>query len=223
MKMLDYLLAPVALVGLVATGWWGLYQSPQRPANLAAQLEQDANAALARNGYDWAHVRMNGQRAVLTGAAPSEDAAMAAAETILHSAWTGGVVMGGVTVVEVAVDPGLPVSPFSWRAQKLADGRIILSGHVPSRMIASQIEAEATRLSGGQAPENRMEVAAGAPGGNWQGVARFGLALLSELDNGDVRLSTTRCVLAVWKPTRRSGHACRRRSPRWQRLIAARR
>ncbi|MBD3770348.1 MAG: BON domain-containing protein [Rhodobacterales bacterium] len=188
MKMLDYLLAPVALVGLVATGWWGLYQSPQRPANLAAQLEQDANAALARNGYDWAHVRMNGQRAVLTGAAPSEDAAMAAAETILHSAWTGGVVVGGVTVVEVAVDPGLPVSPFSWRAQKLADGRIILSGHVPSRMIASQIEAEATRLSGGQAPENRMEVAAGAPGGNWQGVARFGLALLSELDSGDVRL-----------------------------------
>ena len=80
MKMLDYLLAPVALAGLVATGWWGLYQSPQRPANLAAQLEQDANAALARNGYDWAHVRMNGQRAVLKGAAPSEDAAMAAAE-----------------------------------------------------------------------------------------------------------------------------------------------
>ena len=78
MKMLDYLLAPVALAGLVATGWWGLYQSPQRPANLAAQLEQDANAALARNGYDWAHVRMNGQRAVLKGAAPSEDAAMAA-------------------------------------------------------------------------------------------------------------------------------------------------
>ena len=164
MKMLDYLLAPVALAGLVATGWWGLYQSPQRPANLAAQLEQDANAALARNGYDWAHVRMNGQRAVLKGAAPSEDAAMAAAETVLRAAWSGGVVIGGVTVVEVAVDPGEPVSPFVWRAEKLADGRIILSGHVPSRMIASQIEAEATRLSRGQSPENHMEVAAGAPG-----------------------------------------------------------
>lgn len=189
MKMLDYLLAPVALVGLVATGWWGLYQSPQRPANLAAQLEQDANAALARNGYDWAHVRMNGQRAVLKGAAPSDDAAMAAAETILRSTWGGGVVVGGVTVVEVAVDPGKPVSPFVWRAEKLADGRIILSGHVPSRMIASQIEAEATRLSRGQTPENRMEVAAGAPGGNWQGVARFGLGLLMELDSGEVRLS----------------------------------
>ena len=139
MKMLDYLLAPVALAGLVATGWWGLYQSPQRPANLAVQLEQDANAALARNGYDWAHVRMNGQRAVLKGAAPSDDAAMAAAETVLHSGWGGGVILGGVTVVEVAVDPGLPVSPFVWRAQKLPDGHIILSGNVPSRMIASQI------------------------------------------------------------------------------------
>lgn len=189
MKMLDYLLAPVALVGLVATGWWGLYQSPQRPANLAAQLEQDANAALARNGYDWAHVRMNGQRAVLKGAAPSEDAAMAAAETVLRSEWGGGVVVGGVTVVEVAVDPGLPVSPFVWRAEKLADGHIILSGHVPSRMIASQIEAEAERLSGGEMPENRMEVAAGAPGGNWQGVARFSLGILSDLDQGKVRLT----------------------------------
>ena len=188
MKMLDYLLAPVALVGLVATGWWGLYQSPQRPANLAVQLEQDANAALARNGYDWAHVRMNGQRAVLKGAAPSEDAAMAAAETVLRSTWGGGVVVGGVTVVEVAVDPGKPVSPFIWRAEKLADGRIILSGHVPSRMTASQIEAEATRLSRGQSPENNMIVAAGAPGGNWQGVARFGLGLLSELDSGEIRL-----------------------------------
>ena len=189
MRVLDYLLAPVALAGLVATGWWGLYQSPQRPANLAAQLEQDANAALARNGYDWAHVRMNGQRAVLKGAAPSEDAAMAAAETVLRAAWSGGVVIGGVTVVEVAVDPGEPVSPFVWRAEKLADGRIILSGHVPSPMIASQIEAEATRLSRGQSPENHMEVAAGAPGGNWQGVARFGLGLLTELDSGEVRLS----------------------------------
>ena len=189
MKMLDYLLAPVALVGLVATGWWGLYQSPQRPANLAAQLEQDANAALARNGYEWAHVRMNGQRAVLKGAAPSDDAAMAAAETVLRSAWGGGVVVGGVTVVEVAVDPGRPVTPFAWQAQKLPDGHIILSGHVPSRMIASQIEAEAARLSGGLAPENRMEVAAGAPGGNWQGVARFGLGILSDLDEGEVRLT----------------------------------
>jgi OOP family OmpA-OmpF porin len=55
-------------------------------------------------------------------------------------------------------------------------------------MIASQIETEAARLSGGQLPENHMEVAAGAPGGNWQGVARFGLGLLSELDSGEVRL-----------------------------------
>ncbi|KCZ84028.1 hypothetical protein HAD_00075 [Hyphomonas adhaerens MHS-3] len=189
MRVLDYLLAPVALAGLVATGWWGLYQSPQRPANLAVQLEQDANAALARNGYDWAHVRMNGQRAVLKGAAPSDDAAMAAAETVLHSGWGGGVIVGGVTVVEVAVDPGLPVSPFVWRAQKLPDGHIILSGNVPSRMIASQIVAEAEKLSAGEAPENRMEVAAGAPGGNWQGVARFGLSMLSDLDRGEVRLT----------------------------------
>jgi OOP family OmpA-OmpF porin len=188
MKMLDYLFALIALAGLLATGWWGLYQSPQRPANLAAQLEQDANATLTQKGFDWAHVRMNGQRAVLLGAAPSDDAAMDAAEAVLHAAWGGGVILGGVTVVEVAVDPARPVSPYVWRAEKMPDGRIVLSGHVPSRRIAEQVEAEATRLSEGVPPESHMQVAAGSPGGNWQGVARFGLDLLDELESGEVRL-----------------------------------
>lgn len=187
--MLDYLFAPVALAGLVATGWWGLYQSPQRPANLAAQLEQDANATLAANGYDWAHVRMKGQRAVLTGAAPSDDAAMAAAELVLRSAGPGGVVAGGITVVQVSVTPGIPVSPFVWRAELTPEGTYILSGHVPSRRIAAQIEAAATELAGGRVPESHMDVAAGWPGGNWQGVARFGLEVLSQTESGEVRLA----------------------------------
>lgn len=188
MRLLDYLFAPIALAGLVATGWWGLYQSPQRPANLAAQLEQKANAVLVANGYDWARVRMNGQRAVLTGPAPSEDAVMGAAKAVLHSAWSGGVVIGGVTVVEVAVEPGTPVSPFEWRAAKTPDGAWILSGHVPSRRIAEQIEAETARLSGGTSPKSSMKVAPGAPGGNWQGVARFGLEILARAESGEVRL-----------------------------------
>ena len=214
MKMLDYLFAPVALAGLVATGWWGLYQSPQRPANLAAQLEQDANAALVRNGYDWAHVRMNGQRAVLLGAAPSEDAAMDAAGTVLHSAWGGGVVLGGVTVVEVAVDPGRPVSPFAWRAVKTPEGAYILTGHVPSRRIATQIADEATRLAGGLSPQTDMHVAAGSPGGNWQGVARFGLDMLAEADAGEVRLidETLRVSLETPDPAVRASLAAQVRA-----------
>ena len=198
--MLDYLFAPIALAGLVATGWWGLYQSPQRSANLAAQLAQDANAALAENGYDWAHVRMNGQAAVLEGPAPSEDAAMAAAETVLHAAWSGGVVLGGVTVVQVAVEPGKPVSPFVWRAEKTPDGAYILSGHVPSRRIAEQIEAEATRLAGGISPESRMKVEAGSPGGNWQGVARLGLDILGEVESGEARLIDTTLRVSADEP-----------------------
>lgn len=200
MKMLDYLFAPIALAGLVATGWWGLYQSPQRPANLAAQLAQDANAALAANGYDWAHVRMSGQCAVLEGPAPSEDAAMAAAETVLHAAWPGGVVLGGVTVVQVAVEPGKPVSPFVWRAEKTPYGAFILSGHVPSRRIAEQIEAEATRLAGGISPQSRMKVEAGWPGGNWQGVARLGLDILGEVESGEARLTDTTLRVSADEP-----------------------
>ncbi|MEZ5954791.1 MAG: OmpA family protein [Hyphomonas sp.] len=188
MKVLDYLFAPAAFAGLLVAGWWGLYQSPQRPANLEAQLQQRASAALADDGHDWAHVTMRGQRAVLGGAAPSEDAVMSAADTLLHSNGPGGVVFGGVTIVESAVEPGKPVSPFDWRAIRTPDGDWVLAGYAPTRRIREQILGDAERWAEGRAVDNQMTLAAGAPGGNWQGVARMGLEILSDTDSGEARL-----------------------------------
>ncbi|MCA8902940.1 MAG: OmpA family protein [Hyphomonas sp.] len=187
MKVLDYLFAPVAFAGLLVAGWWGLYQSPQTPAKLEAQLQREANDALATAGYDWARVEMRGQRAVLRGPAPSEDAVTGAAETVLASSWSGGVLSGGVTIVEAAVDPGEPVSPFVWRAERLPDGAWILSGNVPSRRIAEQLESVARVHADGLQVENEMKVAAGAPAGNWQGAARLGLDILAQADAGEAR------------------------------------
>ncbi|MEZ5998645.1 MAG: OmpA family protein [Hyphomonas sp.] len=188
MKLLDYLFAPAAFAGLLAAGWWGLYQSPQRPANLQAQLQQRANAALAEDGFDWAQVTMRGQRAVLRGPAPSEDAVDGAADAVLHSSGPGGVVFGGVTVVESAVEPGQPVSPFVWRATLTPDGNWFLAGHTPTRRIREQILGDAQKWAEGHAVDNQMLVVAGAPGGNWQGVARMGLEILSDTDSGEARL-----------------------------------
>ena len=195
MRLLDYLFGFVALVGLVGTSWWAVYQSPNKAVNLEARLEANANAALEAAGFDWARVEMRGQTARLTGKAPSADAIQAAAETVVTSTGSGGVLMGGVTQVENGVDAAVPVSPYVWRAIKGAEGGYILLGHVPSRTIRADLLDAAEDLADGAGVEDRMMLAAGAPGANWQGMAHLALESLSELDTGEARFTDTRVRL----------------------------
>ena len=169
MRLLDHLFALVSLAGLVAMGWWGVYQSPQNAANLQMELQQKTTAALKAAGHDWAIVTMDGQRAILSGKAPTTDAVRDAALTILTADGQGGLIFGGVTQVESVADDAPPVSPFVWHAEKTPEGALVLSGHVPSRAIRK-----------------------GAPVVNWQGIARLGLHQLASLDSGDVTLEDTR-------------------------------
>lgn len=189
MRLLDYFFGFLALIGLVLTGWWGVYQSPNTPVNLEARLEANANAALEAKGYDWARVEMRGQRAVLHGKAPSADAVQAAALTVLTSSGPGGVILGGVTQVESAVDAAPPVSPYVWRAIKTPEGGFVLLGHVPSEHTRDRLVAQARAHAEGASVEDRMELAAGAPGANWQGMAGLALENLARLDSGEARLA----------------------------------
>ncbi len=195
MRLLDYLFGFVALLGIICTGWWALYQSANTPVNLQARLEANANAALAEQGFDWAGVEMHGQRAELTGKAPSLDAVAAAAETVLTSNGPGGVLLGGVTMVESRVDTAAPVSPYTWRAIKTNSGDFILMGHAPSRRIRADLVAEAASLAGAASVDDRMQLANGAPAANWQGMARLALQSLAQLETGEVRLHDTRVRL----------------------------
>lgn len=195
MRLLDYLFGFVALVGLICTGWWAVYQSANTPVNLQARLEANANAALAEQGFDWAGVRMHGQRAELTGKAPSMDAIEAAAETVLTSSGSGGIILGGVTMVESGVGTAPPVTPYVWRAIKTGAGDYILMGHVPSRTIRADLLAYAGSHAGDGAVEDRMQLANGAPAAYWQGMARLALDSLAELDTGEARLHDTRVRL----------------------------
>jgi OmpA-OmpF porin, OOP family len=195
MRLLDYLFGFVALLGLICTGWWALYQSANTPVNLQARLEANANAALDEQGFDWAGVRMHGQRAELTGKAPSIDAIEAAAQTVLTSSGSGGVIIGGVTMVESGVDTAPPVSPYIWRAIKTHSGDYILMGHVPSRTIRADLVDAAVALAGDARVEDHMQLANGAPAAYWQGMARLALESLGELDTGEARLHDQRVRL----------------------------
>ncbi|MFN4185292.1 MAG: hypothetical protein ACK4M6_10935 [Hyphomonas sp.] len=194
LRLLDYLVGGLALLTLPFLVWWGIYQSPQSAVNLQARLEAQAKAALAEGGADWASVHMEGQRAVLTGAAPSNDAVTEAARLVRRSNGPGGVIFGGVTLVESRADAAPPVSPYVWRATKTGEGRIVLSGLVPSKSIQASLVEDA-RLIGRAAVGNEMKLAAGAPEGNFQGVARFALSQLSKLEQGEVTITDYRVVL----------------------------
>lgn len=194
MRLLDYLLGGLALLALPVLVWWGIYQSPQSAVNLQSRLEARAKAALTAAGADWANVELEGQRAVLTGDAPSRDAVTEAAGAVLRSNGPGGVIFGGVTMVESRVDAAQPISPYVWRAQKTADGRIVLSGYVPSKSIQANLVEEA-RLVGRAAVDDEMKLAAGAPAGNFQGIARLALAELAKLEQGEIVLKDHKVVL----------------------------
>lgn len=194
MRLLDYLMGGLALLTLPFLMWWGIYQSPQSAVNLQARLEARANAALAEGGADWASVRMDGQRAVITGAAPSHDAVTEAARLVRRSSGAGGLIFGGVTLVENRADAAPPVSPYVWRATKTPEGRIVLSGLVPSKAIQATLVEDA-RLVGRAAVDNEMTLAAGAPAGNFQGVTRLALKQLAQMDEGEVTLTDHRLVL----------------------------
>lgn len=189
-RLLDYLLGVVSLLGLPFIAWWGIYQSPQSAAALEARLETAANAALAQAGIDWAHVSMEGQKAVLKGAAPSPDAIEEAAQIVLRSSGPGGILMGGVSQVENRVAAAEPVRPYVWSVSRTEGGGLAVSGHVPSRAVREALLLDATAFARGPV-EDRMVLAAGAPGGNWQGIARFAISQVALLDSGGAVLTDT--------------------------------
>lgn len=188
MRLLDYLTGLISLLALPFILWWGVNQSPHSAAALQARLETGAQAALQREGVDWARVSMDGQTAILRGAAPSEDAVEDAARIVLRSTGKGGLLFGGVSQVRTEVTEAAAVRPYTWSVEKAGGGGLVLSGYVPSRAARAALRAEAEALAAGPI-EDRMVLAAGAPAGNWQGIARLAMEQVAELDTGSAEMS----------------------------------
>ncbi|NHK26839.1 BON domain-containing protein [Parvularcula flava] len=156
-------------------------------------LREAALASLTEAGVGWANVTMNGQKAVLSGTAPDAEAAEAAATLVRTSVWAGGYVGGGITSVDISrvrfetmLDAAPPVAaPFTWSAS-LADGEgVTLVGFVPDDRVRLALVAEAESLFEGPV-EDLMQVARGAPEGDWTRAASLSLAALSHLETGQV-------------------------------------
>ena len=83
-------------------GMWAVYLSPWSAEAMEARLQAAADNALEEVGaQSWASVERRGQRAVLSGTAPSDEAQARAVRAVRQAHWAGGAIAGGVTRVVV--------------------------------------------------------------------------------------------------------------------------
>lgn len=181
----------IAAIAFIIYGAVVLYSG--LPGNIRSaedKLDYSANTKLSRlDPNKKVSVELNGQVATLTGVTNSEVDRKDIIKSVKSSRWGGGIIVGGVTKVradglKVSALPPKPLPPFRWAAEKSQDG-VTLVGMVPDETTRNEIVAYAE----GQFPNgvtDRMNVARGAPAGDWLGAAKIGLNSLSRLNSGRV-------------------------------------
>ena len=87
----------IALLGIAAAT---MDAFPGSLSSAQQLLQNNAEAALADTDANWARVHVEGQKAVLTGTAPSPVARNEAVIALNDAAWRGGLVFGGVTAID---------------------------------------------------------------------------------------------------------------------------
>jgi outer membrane protein OmpA-like peptidoglycan-associated protein len=101
-----------------------------------------------------------------------------------------GQVPAGFQLGDVDVQPPR-ADPFLWRAER-RDGRLTLSGHVPSEDVRASLVEAARKLAGGDEVADEMDTARGLdPAVVFERAAAAGMGALSALDSGRVELAGT--------------------------------
>jgi OOP family OmpA-OmpF porin len=176
-----------ALVGVIATS--GTSDFHKNASQLEAELQAKAEIALVK--FDWASVKVDGQRATVSGAPPNETDAADAEAAVLKASGKGGPIWGGVISVETAyseTQQTADISPYVCRAVKKTDGGLTFVGFAPDAETSNSL-ASHLNVPEGAAIDNRVEVASGAPEAGWADMARFGMDQLSLLDTGEAKLT----------------------------------
>jgi outer membrane protein OmpA-like peptidoglycan-associated protein len=185
----------VGVIGLALTLLFTTFFGPHSVSRIDARTQAAADGALTAGKFGWAKAEAKGQKVVLTGAAPTDQQASAAAHAVLASMGHGGVISGGVSKVLLGdLDTAPVVSPYAWHAQKDA-GSASLEGFAPTRGSLGMI-SQAARALFGPGVSNRMSLASGAPEGvAWEVAAIYGMEALSKLESGSAELIDNRLTI----------------------------
>ena len=160
-------------------------------SNSASGIEKRVSRAVSGTlegaQLDWPVVKVDGQKVILSGVAPSESERNIAVTQALQSIGKGGLVQGGVTKVVDRIDVAPHVDPFVWGVEVL-EGKATLYGYAPSKDARRAIASTAETHFGDELI-NEMQLGSGAPGGDaWVDLARLGLGQASMLETGKAEL-----------------------------------
>lgn len=175
-------------------GIWAVHLSPWSAGALEARLEQRAVAALERVGEGgWAVIGISGQRAVISGYAPSEDARARAVRAVRQADWAGGAVAGGVTRVIDQTRLALPEAGLAIRAD-LEGGELVVRGFAPDTGSAERV----TRIAEALVSEADVffEESVGQIPDGWEAAVRLLLGELVRLEQGTAFLLDEGIALA---------------------------
>ncbi|MGJ4891130.1 OmpA family protein [Bradyrhizobium sp. HKCCYLRH3099] len=106
---------------------------------------------------------------------------------------------GGAVLANAAILPP-EAKPFIWSAVR--DGKsLVLSGVVPSDELRRALEAAAIKLAPGAPVTHQMQIARGAPAGDFGAYATYALAELSRLTTGRVVISDATYTISGEAPS----------------------
>jgi len=126
---------------------------------------------------------MDGQRAVVSGAAPSYEAT----EAVLLELGEINPFFTAITKVTSEISSAPPISPFVFKAERSAGGQISLSGHVPNQDALDTLLKRAQELAPGQVV-NQLRIGTGEPLGPWKKTVLEALDQISRLETGRFEL-----------------------------------
>lgn len=161
-----------AVVILTALSTW--FRADVVENDLTAKALGDLQAE-----HSWADVSLDGRDLTLKGTAPSPEAAEAALK-IADEAYD-------VRIVSDASDLLAIASPFALNANK-ADGKVVLTGNVPSDDMRAEIVASAKAAAPNAAIDDQMTLARGAADG-FGDLAKFSIGELAGLTSGTASVS----------------------------------
>ena len=199
-NILDVLLIPFGGAAFAALCWHAVYAGPVSADKFEARLEAMANAALDEDRFSWANVEMDGQTAIVSGLAPTEELHARAITEVLESSGPGGFMRGGVVRIVDETEVLPPETPYVFRVIRHGD-QFELDGVLPGTDALARIHE--TLLSEGISPEfirENVRYRDGVPGGDWIGAATLGVRQLVRLYDGEVNLTDQRVVVSGIAP-----------------------
>lgn len=173
------------LIPMAILSWFAVQLEHE---GIEADLGRRSQEALSRKGLDWAVPMFSGRDGVLTGKA-IDDKDPAAALATVRDAW-------GVRVVEQRAELLELADKYLWSAT-LRDGRVALSGFVPSDEVRRLVITSAHNEIPKSEIIDEMKLARGAPDRDaWMTGVAFGLKQLAQLKRGTVDLEALNFSIA---------------------------